>query len=342
MRLTTRLRMFLRRHQCLRAAALASAAVFASTGCEGIQSTLAPGGTGAQRILDLFWVMLIGAALIWLVTIGIGVWVTRIRRAEYSPRTARALIIGGGAVFPVVVLTALLSYGLFLLPELRAPASADGVRLDVVGEQWWWRVHYNLPGGEAVVSANEVRLPAGSRTAIDLTTADVIHSFWVPSLGGKVDMMPGRTNEIVLEPTRPGIYRGVCAEYCGTSHALMAFSVVVMEPDAFTRWLEQEAAPAQAPSSALAERGRRGFTAQGCAGCHTIRGTTADGLIGPDLTHVGARLSLGAGVLDNDVEGFALWIAATDEVKPDVRMPSYHVLREDEIEAIAAYLEGLQ
>jgi cytochrome c oxidase subunit 2 len=313
-----------------------------ATGCSGIQSALAPAGTGARQILDLFWVMLAGAAVIWLVVIGIGVWAVRVRPAAHSRRTAMALIIGGGAVFPVVTLGALLGYGLFMLPQLRAPASDGSVRIEVVGEQWWWRVHYHLPDGERVVSANEVRLPTGTRTAIELTTADVIHSFWIPSLGGKVDMIPGRANRIVLEPTQAGIYRGVCAEYCGASHALMAFSVVAMPPEEFTAWLRREAQPAEPPEGALEIRGRRGFQANGCGGCHSIRGTAADGVIGPDLTHVGARLNLGAGTLENDLEGFMRWISATDEVKPDVRMPSYHVLPEDEIRAIAAYLEGLQ
>lgn len=342
MRLTTRLKPPAQRHRRLFQAILIAVFVLTSGGCSGIQSALEPAGVGAERILELFWVMLAGAVIIWLVVIGIGQWAMRIHPGSHSRRTALALIVGGGAIFPVLALTSLLSYGLFLLPELRAPAAEGSVRIEVVGERWWWRVRYHLPDGETVVSANEVRLPAGVRTAIELTTADVIHSFWIPSLGGKVDMIPGRANRIILEPTRPGVYRGACAEYCGTSHALMAFSVVVMEPEAFADWLEHAGAPAQPPSGALEIRGRRGFIANGCAGCHAVRGTGATGAIGPDLTHVGGRLSLGAGILENDVAGFARWISATHEIKPDVRMPSYHVLPEEEIKAIAAYLEGLQ
>lgn len=290
---------------------------------------------------DLFWIMLAGAVVIWCAVLALAFYAIRIAPGRHSGRLADGLIIGGGVVFPIVTLTALLSYGLFLMPELRAQGS--GLRLTVSGEQWWWRVAYEPPGGgAAVTSANEIRLPVGERVEILAESPDVIHAFWIPSLGGKIDMIPGRVNRIVLQASEPGVFRGVCAEYCGDSHALMAFSAVAMEPDAFAAWLEHIAAPALKPQSEQAEEGRRLFLASGCGGCHAIRGTPADGDLGPDLTHVGGRESLAAGILPNTVDALRRWIAHPKDVKPGAKMPSFAMLPEAEIEAIAVYLHGLK
>jgi cytochrome c oxidase subunit 2 len=183
-----------------------------------------------------------------------------------------------------------------------APPADDTLRVTVTGHQWWWRVVYESPDGTRFESANEVRIPTGRGTAIDLVGADVIHSFWVPNLAGKVDMIPGRTNTLTLQADRAGISRGQCAEYCGGAHALMAFNVVAMEPDDFETWLAAEAAPARTPETPGEEEGLALFLSHGCGACHAIRGTEADGTIGPDLTHVGSRTSLAAGILRNDVE----------------------------------------
>jgi cytochrome c oxidase subunit 2 len=157
-----------------------------------------------------------------------------------------------------------------------------------------------------------------------------------------MDLIPGRVNELVLEPTKTGVYRGQCAELCGESHALMAFSAVVMEPDDFRAWLAHAAEPAKSPPAGLAEKGKEVFLETGCGACHAVRGTEAEGQIGPDLTHVGSRKTLGAGILPNTRGAFARWISATREIKPAVRMPSFHMLPEDELQALAAYLESLQ
>lgn len=211
----------------------------------------------------------------------------------------------------------------------------------MTGERWWWRVEYRAADGTTATLANEIRLPVGQRTGFTLETADVIHSFWIPPLGGKMDMIPGRVTELVLEPTETGTFRGGCAEYCGTAHALMAFPVVVMEPDAFDAWLARQAEPAPQPRSDIERRGRDLFLGYGCGGCHAVRGTPAEGRVGPDLTHVGSRLSLGAGVLDNDRDAFRHWIAETELVKPGVTMPSFP-MPEDDLAAIAAWLDGLE
>jgi len=301
---------------------------------------LSEAGSSAARITQLFLWMAAGAAFVWTLVIAIAVLALRASPGRNSVRTGHRLIIGGGVVLPAIVLLLLLAFGLRLLPELAAPG--DALRIDVSGEQWWWRVRYQLPDGAAIESANEIRLPAGRRAELSLTSADVIHSFWVPALAGKMDMIPGRTTRLALEPARTGMFRGVCAEFCGASHALMAFEVVVMEPEAFAAWLDAQAQPAAEPADALAAAGQALFLANGCGACHRIAGTAADGVIGPDLTHVGGRRSLGAGTLPPTLEAFAEWIGHTDSLKPEVRMPAYDMLEPHELHAIALYLQGLQ
>ncbi len=309
--------------------------------CDGPQSALDVAGDGATRIADLFWGMAAGAAVIWIGVVGLAVYATRVRPGEHSGRTAKLLLIGGGVVFPTIVLTGLLSYGLLLIPELREPSDGRLI-VSVTGEQWWWRVRYETADGRTVELANELRLPVGEAVEVRLESRDVIHAFWVPSLAGKIDMVPGRVTRLSLKPTRTGEFRGACAEYCGESHALMAFPVAVMEPAAFAAWLEDQHALAAPPSTPETERGARLFMAMGCGSCHAVRGTAAAGTIGPDLTHIGGRASLGAGILVNDVDAFARWIAETDHVKPGVRMPAFGMLAESDLRALGQYLESLQ
>ncbi len=312
------------------------------TGCEGPQSALNPAGHGAEQIAQLFWWLVAINTIIWLFAIGLAIYASRIRPRAHHHRKAKLLIIGGGVILPILVLTTYLSYGLALVPDLGAPAPSGSLKIAVSGEQWWWRVRYLPPGGEAIELANEIRLPVGESVDLLLSSPDVIHSFWVPSLAGKVDMVPGRVTRLTLEPTKTGVYRGACAEYCGTAHALMSLYFVVMEPDAFAAWLAHQAQPASVPQQALAKRGWALFMFQGCSACHTIRGTRADGKVGPDLTHVGSRISLGAGILPNEPEAFLRWIAHTEDVKPGVHMPTFGMLPEEDLLALAAFLEGLK
>lgn len=339
------------------------------SGCDGIQSTLDPGGREAEQIATLFWWMVGGAAVIWTAVLALGLYASR---CQPPPQGRRAgwLIIGGGAVVPTVVLAGLLAYGLALLPELLTPAPPGSLVIAASGEQWWWRFRYRSAGepqgesepdavtvqpavtdaasAETLASAeifeiaNELHLPVGQPVEFHLESADVIHSFWIPSLGGKMDMFPGRTTRLTLHPTEVGVYRGACAEYCGGSHALMNFYVVVEEPEEFARWLEQQSQPAVDPTAPLAVQGRDLFLASGCGGCHTVRGTAADGLVGPDLTHVGSRLSIGAGILPSEPDAFYRWIAETEELKPEVHMPAFGMLPAEQLRALAACLEALK
>jgi cytochrome c oxidase subunit 2 len=221
------------------------------------------------------------------------------------------------------------------MPVLRAPG--EDLRIAVEGQQFWWRVTYELPDGSRVSSANEVRLPRGRRTEFVLTAQDVIHSFWVPPLGGKMDMIPGMTNRLVLEPERTGRFRGACAEFCGASHALMALDVEVMEPDAFEAWLRSRRDPAPPPG---AQEGAALFLTNGCGACHTVAGTPAAGRIGPDLTHLSERPSIAAGILPNDVDNVARFIRHTRDIKPGARMPSFAMLSPEDSASIARWLSA--
>jgi cytochrome c oxidase subunit II len=304
------------------------------------QSALDIAGRDAELIAQLFTVMAIGALVVWAAVVVIAVYTIRVR-GSHSQRAANVLIVGGGVALPTVVLGALLAYGLPVLPAILTPAPDGNLRIQVTGKQFWWRVQYMTEQG-IVETANELRLPVNERVELQLASPDVIHSFWVPSIAGKMDLIPGRLTRLALEPTRTGVFRGTCAEYCGASHALMAFVVVVLSPAEFEAWLENQASPAPAPSDELAARGAMAFAANGCTACHTIRGGAAVGQIGPDLTHVGGRMRIGAGTLQNDPGGFVRWISETDRIKPGVHMPAFRTLSRDDLSALAAYLDGLQ
>lgn len=320
---------------------LAAPGLLCLAGCSGAQSALDPAGRGAEVLADLFWWMAAGAVIVWGAVMALAFYAMRVH-PDTGGKRAALMIIGGGAVVPTVVLTVLLVYGLRVMPPLLAAAPPGTMQIAVTGEQWWWRVRYHPGGSAAVELANEIRLPVGEKVELLLDSTDVIHSFWIPALGGKMDMIPGRRTRLVLEPSRTGTFRGACAEYCGTSHALMAFPVVVMEREEFARWLDAQRAAARTPDAAEASEGRERFFATGCPACHTVAGTEARGVIGPDLTHVGSRLTLGAGILPNEPGAFVRWIERTEAVKPGVHMPSFRMLEARELQALAAYLESLQ
>jgi cytochrome c oxidase subunit 2 len=265
-----------------------------------------------------------------------------IRQPRRDFFSSSRLIVAGGLIFPTVTLTALLIYALPAAGILTEP-DADAVEIEVTGYQWWWEVRYRDGNGDvAFVTANEIRLPTGQPLMTRVDTADVIHSFWVPNLAGKIDMIPGRTNELTLQAARPGEFRGQCAEYCGGPHAKMAFYVVAEEPERFARWFERQKEPAREPEDPLLQRGREVFFSFGCGGCHAIRGTDAVGGLGPDLTHVGSRRTIGAGILDNTIENLETWIADSQRIKPDNPMPSFDFIEGEDLHALAAYLKNLQ
>lgn len=310
--------------------------------CSPMQSAFHPTGEEAERVATLFWIMTVGGAIIFaivLVATGFAIYGGKVRETIAGERFIAIM----GIAFPVVVLTALLIYGFLLMGAGSRPrANPDGLRVEIAGELWWWRVTYVLPDGSRVTSANELHVPVGEPIEIALTSTNVIHSFWAPQLAGKLDMIPGRTNTLTITATEPGISRGQCAEYCGGAHALMAFHVVAQTPEEFAAWLQAEASPAVTPEQEAAERGAQTFIETGCGACHAVRGTASRGVVGPDLTHVGSRYSLAAATLPNTREAFASWIADNQHIKPENKMPAYDILSEAQLNDLAIYLEGLK
>lgn len=302
---------------------------------------LDPAGPFAGPLNTLAWVLFaMAAAVLVIVLIALGL-------ALFGPRRWRRRLGGerliwiGGLAFPVVVLTALLIYGLGLTSRLTEPPAPGEMRIRVVGEMWWWRVAYlDAEGREAIHDANEIHIPAGRPVVLELEAADVIHSLWIPRLSGKVDMIPGRRNLMRVQADAPGVFGGQCAEYCGGPHALMGLVVVAHAPADFERWRLRQAAPAAA--AAAAHPGAGVFARAGCGACHTVAGTAFNGLAGPDLSHVGARRTLGAGILPNNQGTLAGWISDSQAIKPGNRMPAYPVLTGQELRDVSAWLESLK
>jgi len=310
------------------------------TACAGQQSALSGGGAESNRTLLLTIILTIGAAVIFLI-VAIALYIALFGPARWRRAFAtNSIVVWGGIAFPTVVLSVLLVYGFAALgagPAAPATSDEDPLHIRVDGLQWWWRITYFDADGNAIVSANELRLPANRTVEIELTSSDVIHSFWVPAYAGKVDMIPGHTNTITLVADEPGIVRGQCAEYCGGAHALMAFSVITMASDEFDTWLDGEAGPATSTGS----DGEQTFLQAGCGGCHTVRGTPANGSVGPDLTHVASRQTIGAGIMKTDRTSFLDWLERHQQIKPDNLMPEYQFLSDAERGAIATYLAEL-
>jgi cytochrome c oxidase subunit 2 len=245
----------------------------------------------------------------------------------------------GWTIAPTILLVLL---AVITVPAIFAnaqPPGADAIRVRAIGHQWWFEFRYPELG---VTTANELHVPLGRDIEILLESDDVIHSFWVPQLRGKMDMVPGRVNRVVIRPEETGTFFGQCAEFCGTAHALMKFTVVVEEPGAFETWVALQTADRAPPQSALAEQGEALLTSAGCIACHTIRGTVAQGVIGPDLTHVGGRAHIASAVLDNTPENLVRWLRDPQEVKPGNKMVLPRSLGADEIESLVAYLQGLK
>lgn len=310
------------------------------SGCDGVQSALAPTGAEAERVWLLFWILTVAATVIMLAVIVLAA-IAIVRRPAWIG--SETLILGGGLVFPVVTLSVLLGYGLMLMNAAAEPVGEGApLRLSVRGEQWWWRVTYHTDDGKRIESANEIRIPVGRPVRIELTTADVIHSLWIPKLAGKLDMIPGRTTVLNLTANVPGVSRGQCAEYCGGAHALMSLYVVASPPEEFAAWLERETTAARTAPDPEIAAGQMLFVSHGCGGCHTIRGTSAAGTIGPDLTHVGGRMSLAAATLPNDTAAFARWIRNNQHVKPDNRMPPFRIFSDSELAMLSHYLASLK
>lgn len=315
--------------------------MIASRGLEGWPPpAMNPAGPMSQPLNTLTWVLIAMTVIVSMVVI-VTLWL-----ALFGPRSWRRrlggeqMVLIAGFAFPAVVLTGLLIYGLTTTRQLSVPPQPGEMRIRVTGEMWWWRVAYlDEAGREVLQDANEVHIPVGQPVVFELDSADVIHSFWVPRLGGKMDMIPGRRNILRLQADQAGTFGGQCAEYCGGPHALMGLVVVAHTPQDFAAWRARSLQPAAATSLPA---GAAVFDASGCGACHTVRGTTANGQAGPDLTHVGSRRTLGAGILPNNQGTLAGWISDSQAIKPGNRMPAYPVMTGQELRDVSAYLESLK
>ena len=326
---------------------------------------LDPAGPYSAQVTTLSWALFVLGIVVTGVVI-VALWIAIRGPSRWKAKLGgeRAIWIGGIA-FPGVVLTALLIWGLTLTASLTEPIRGDEMRIRVTGEMWWFRVQYLDADGVVVMQdANEIHIPIDTPVVLELESADVIHSFWVPHLSGKKDMIPGRRTLLRIEADRAGEFGGVCAEYCGGQHALMGFVAVAHQPAAWQAWLADRIATHQRAQDPIAlglqrdpgeaagdptgtevlERydARRGydlFMEAGCAACHRIAGSEANGMAGPDLTHIASRRTLGAGILPNHRGTLIGWIGDSQSIKPGNRMPSYDRLSAEDLGHIAAFLE---
>ena len=297
-------------------------------------------GDAAGAIQTVSWVLIAGCAVIFTGVMLLLAWALRRRGGKVRPAL---WVLGGGVLFPGVVLAALFAWALPLSPHWKPAPPPGALVISVTAHMWWWEVRYRDPvTGADVVTANEIRIPTGQSIYLALASADVIHSFWVPQLAGKMDMLPGRIQHLLLSASRPGVYRGQCAEFCGEQHALMALHVVAQEPAAFDAWLAEQSRPAVAPATPRQVNGRDAFLARRCDACHSVRGVGAESRLGPDLTHVGSRLHLAAGTLPNTAQARMHWLADVQKVKPGARMPSYDRLDAATLGAMSEWLGALK
>jgi cytochrome c oxidase subunit 2 len=241
-------------------------------------------------------------------------------------------------IVPAVILIFIAVPTIRTIFAVAAPAPPDAVRVKVTGQQWFWHFEYPELG---IRTANELHVPVGRTVAIDLHAGDIIHAFWIPRVGGKRDLMPGRVNKMWFKVDKPGLYHGQCAEFCGTAHALMRFDVVAEDPASFDRWAAAQKAVPAPPTDPKAKAGATAFLTAGCIACHRIAGTAAQSLIGPDLTHVASRARIVSGLLDNTPENMARWIHDPQSVKADAKMPNLK-LKPDQVDLLVAYLQSLQ
>jgi cytochrome c oxidase subunit II len=309
----------------------------------GRSSTFDAAGEGAEHILVLTWTMIVLGTVVF---VGVcALWLHALVRGRGDPdalpvwaRRHRLLVIGG--VLPTVVVLLLTGLTVTTINAVDAIGERDPVRVRVVGHQFWWEVHYP---DEQVTTANEVHLPVGRDVEIELVSDNVIHSFWVPPVGHKIDLIPGEVNRLSLRPTTPGEYRGFCAEYCGIQHTRMLFTAVVLPLDEWEAWLAQRRAAIDRRDDPGDDAGFDAFVAGGCAQCHRIAGTDAQLTVGPDLTHLADRRTIGAGTLDHTRDNLTSWIIDPQQHKPGVFMPPLEGrLDAAEITALVDYLETLE
>lgn len=315
-------------------------------------SALSPAGPAAAHIAALWWVMFGLGAAIFVLVIGllIAAYLRRHRATSTTQPdsrdgdTGRSWLMRGGVALPLVILGLVFSYTIYTLAAVENAQDVAAIHINVVAKRWWWQVQYP---DQSVVTANEIHIPVGVPVQLKLDSTDVIHSFWVPELHGKMDVIPGHTNTITLQADRAGVYRGECAEFCGLDHALMGFIVVAQSQADFNQWLAQQQQTAVIATDPLKKQGQQVFLSAGCAYCHTVRGLDEKSLVGastdlgPDLTHIGSRPMLAGATLTNNPNNLAGWVIDAQHIKQGSDMPRM-TLESRDLQALLAYLASLQ
>ena len=312
----------------------------------GVQSALNPAGPQAAAIANLTWWFFGVCALVYLLVLAATCWAVARRRkpSDDAPETSVRLgwIVGAATAVTIVTLVVLTVSSVVAGRGLTSPSGPGAVTVDVIGHQWWWEFRYrDASANEWVNSPNELHVPVGVPVVLKATSRDVIHSFWVPNLHGKRDLVPGMVTHTWIQADRPGVYRGQCAEFCGHQHAHMAFLVIAEPMEEFLTWLRRQRGSAPQPRTAAQKRGHDVFMQGPCIMCHTIRGTAAASRFGPDLTHVAGRRTIAAGTLPTTRGHLAGWIVDSQSIKPGNRMPP-NVLSGGDLQALLAYIETLK
>lgn len=309
-------------------------------------SILDPRGPVAANISELWWLMLFLGTVIFLLVVGLMFFGLFSRRSTHEPdeNQGHRWVILGGIVMPAIVLAIVFLFTIRSTALTANEAGTGDLIIEVTGRRWWWEINY--PEHD-VITANELHIPVGVPVELRLTSGDVIHSFWVPQLAGKMDLIPGQENTLIIQANEADRYRGECAEYCGLQHARMQFMVVAQHPDDFNQWVESQRQVAQQPEDDLAVRGQQVFISAGCVYCHTVQGFNSGDVdrsaidLGPDLTHLGSRTTIAAGIRANNQGNLSGWITNPHSIKPGVLMPATFLSGED-LQALLAYLASLQ
>lgn len=325
------------------ALALIGAIALAACGGPFPQSALDPGSDFAWKLQRLFESIFLWAVVVFVIVEGallIAIFKFRERPGGEAPRAVHGntILEISWTLAPAVVLVLIAIPTIRTVWDVDRPPTADALLVEAIGHQWWWEFRYPDLG---IVTANELHVPVGQTIDVRLTSADVIHSFWFPRIGGKRDVIPGHENQVWFTVDSAGVYLGQCAEFCGLSHALMKMELVAEDPAGFAGWVARQRSEASVPDSALFAEGSQAFQRSGCIACHKIRGTTAQGVLGPDLTHVGSRRRIAAGILDNTPENLARWIRDPQAIKPGALMVVPE-LDDDTIQQLVAYLRALK
>lgn len=301
-----------------------------------------PASPQAQAILNLFGLLTLLSVVVLAIVVGATLYsIIRFRwRGPEEPRQVfghnRLELLW--TIIPLLLVTIIFGFTFSTMRAADPPLNGQQPDLVITAHQWWWAVEYPKSG---VVTANEIHLPAGQRLLARLESADVIHDFWVPKLGRKIDMVPGHPNYLWLEASQAGVYLGACSEFCGVQHAWMRLRVMAQSPAEFEAWQQQQLQIPSNPTESEAAQGAKLFQELTCTNCHAIAGTPAQADAGPDLTHLATRQTLGAGVLENNTENLTRWLTNPQAVKPGNHMPHFQ-LTDNQVKALVAYLEALQ